>query len=560
MKERSESKIEIKGTILIAGGGAAERDMLGQMLCDQYRVLFAENDAAAFEMIRSDRYGVSLVILRLPLPEPDGYRLLEAIREDAELWHIPVIVLSSEKESEIRCLKMGAADFIGTPPTAPEVVCARVDRAIRLAEDSVILRESKRDEQTGLLNKKFFFEYGKRWDRYHHGIPMDAVVLDINRFHVLNELYGKEYGDGMLKKIVDTIREMTKSARGIACRSGSNGFYIYIPHVDDLKIRIGEYIRGLENTIGDHKLSVRIGIYKDEGKYLDIEQKFDRAKIACESLKNTYETAYAFYDDALRRKELYAERLKNDVEEALAKNEFRVMYQPQYDVSGKEPVIVGAEALIRWNHPEYGSVEPSEFIPLLENSGMIYKLDRYVWREAAQKVREWQDELGAELSVSVNVSRVDLYHPKIKEELDDILRQNGLSHDRLVLEVTESAYTDKQGGIIDQLKELQRAGYKIEMDDFGSGYSSLNMLTSMPLDAIKLDREFVKNICTDQKRKELVGSMIGIAKLLEAPRIAEGVETKEEMEILKALGCNVIQGYYFGKPLEPDELTARLIR
>jgi EAL domain-containing protein (putative c-di-GMP-specific phosphodiesterase class I) len=182
-----------------------------------------------------------------------------------------------------------------------------------------------------------------------------------------------------------------------------------------------------------------------------------------------------------------------------------------------------------------------------------------VWNYAAAQIRQWKTEYGVDIPVSVNVSRVDAFNPMLGKILSEITSRNGLENEKLLLEITESAYTDDSRQIIDTVIRLREQGYKIEMDDFGSGYSSLNMLTSLPIDALKLDMHFIRNICGNKKDCRLVGIMIEIARLLNVPVIAEGVETKEQMELLKELGCDIIQGYYFSKPLSAEDFSA-LIR
>jgi EAL domain-containing protein (putative c-di-GMP-specific phosphodiesterase class I) len=206
--------------------------------------------------------------------------------------------------------------------------------------------------------------------------------------------------------------------------------------------------------------------------------------------------------------------------------------------------------------PEYGMISPGQFIALFEENGLIQKLDRFVWNEVAKQIKRWKDTYGVDIPVSVNVSRIDMFNAHIAEILENITKQNDLDNTNLLLEITESAYTDDSAQIIETVNKLRGLGFRIEMDDFGSGYSSLNMLLSLPIDALKLDMTFIKKICENPKSARLVGIMIDIARLLEVPVIAEGVETKEQVEILKKLGCDIIQGYFFSKPLPPEEFEA----
>ncbi len=553
MQELLERKKGLHRKVLIVDDEFIEREMLGAMLNDLYEIGYAGNGREALDMIRSEKATLSLIILDLHMPELDGYSVLEAIRADNEMRRIPVIVLTSEKEAEVKSLQLGAADFITKPYEMPDVVRARVQHAIELAENTVIIHETERDELTGLFHKEFFFEYGKRLDMQNDNMPMDAMVIDINRFHIVNELYGREYGNDVLKKIGDGIHDLVKETGGLACRFDSNGFYIYIPHGHDLNKIISDGLDKINASLVDSNISIRMGVFEDDGNGLNMEQRFDRARLACNKLRHSYTTCFDFYNEELHSKELHEERLINDMEKALAEKQFKVFYQPKYNITGDKPVLSSAEALIRWFHPEFGMVSPGEFIPLFEDNGLIQKLDRFVWTEAASQIKRWNDEYGIYLPVSVNVSRVDIFNPMLGCILTDLVNINGFTPEKLLLEITESAYTDSSQEIIDTVKGLRNNGFKIEMDDFGSGYSSLNMLTSLPIDALKLDMKFIRNICENKKDSRLVEIMIQIARLLEVPVIAEGVETKEQMELLKSIGCDIIQGYYFSKPLPPEE-------
>ncbi len=560
MQELLKRNKGLRRKILIVDDEFIEREILGYMLSDQYEVFYADNGKAALEIIKKEKLTLSLVILDLHMPELDGYSLLKILRADSELRRIPAIVLTSEKGAEVKSLRLGAADFITKPYDIPEVIQARVQRSIELAEDSIIIHETERDELTGLFHKEFFFEYGKRLDIQNQNMPMDAIVADINRFHLVNELYGRNYGDEMLKKIGREIHQLVDKIGGLACRSDSNCFCVYLPHSDDLKEKLAAYIEKFDELIGDKKISVRVGVYLDDGNDLNMEQRFDRARLTCRKLRNSYSNCYDFYSDELHEKELHSERLINDMDTALAEKQFQVFYQPKYNITGDRPVLVSAEALIRWFHPELGRVNPGEFISLFEDNGLIQKLDTYVWNEAAAQVRKWKDKFDMYVPVSVNVSRVDIFDPKLPEILQDIIAKNELPIEKLLLEITESAYSDNSKQLIDTVQGLHENGFRIEMDDFGSGYSSLNMLTSLPIDALKLDMKFIRNMCANHKDCRLVGIMIDIARLLEVPVIAEGVETKEQLDILKKLGCDIIQGYYFSKPLPADEFEELIIK
>lgn len=262
----------------------------------------------------------------------------------------------------------------------------------------------------------------------------------------------------------------------------------------------------------------------------------------------------------MHERELFAQQLLEDFRTGLDREEFVVHYQPKFDIRQEEPILNSAEALVRWNHPELGMICPAFFIPLFEQNGLIRDLDYYVWRRVAGQLRRWKDKFGETVPVSVNVSRVDMYDTDLVTVLQDLLSEFDITASDLLLEITESAYTQDSGHIIENVKELRRAGFFIEMDDFGSGYSSLNMISSLPIDVMKLDMQFIKTAFRKQNDTRMLEAVIGIADSLFVPVIAEGVETKEQVTSLKAMGCDIVQGYYFSRPLPPEDYEEFLIK
>ncbi|MBR1752239.1 MAG: EAL domain-containing protein [Ruminococcus sp.] len=553
MPQEGRREKNIRRKVLVVDDEIINLRLLGFIVSRDYEVLYAEDGEMALELIRQHERTLSLILLDLLMPKMDGYQLLEIIKDDPTLKRIPVIVLTSEKSAEVRSLQLGACDFIAKPYDLPEVILARVHRSIELAEDNSIIGNAETDELTGLYTKPFFFEYCRRHDRYFHDIKMDAIVLNINRFHLINELEGRHYGDRLLRLIAEHITELIGDSSGLACRGDSDTFYIYSPHIESYERIIDEAERKLNASAGTSRVSIRVGIYQNVDMSLLIEQRFDRANIACSGQRMIYKTSYGYYDTELHEKELYNERLINEIDNALENGDFKVFYQPKYNIEGDKPRLSSAEALIRWFHPELGIISPGAFVPLFEGNGLIQKLDRYVWQQAAGQIKEWKDTYGRVIPVSVNVSRIDIYDPDLERVLLDIVRSNGLEPDEYLLEITESAYTDDSSQIVDKVSRLRAHGFRVEMDDFGSGYSSLNMLAALPIDALKLDMRFVKNIAHSGKDMKMVELMIEIAQFLGVPVIAEGVESQEQYELLKNAGCQIIQGYYFSKPIPPEE-------
>lgn len=550
---RNFHSVNGKRQILVVDDEAVNRELLGLMLSEDYDILYAEDGRQALELIRANAATLSLVLLDILMPELNGLELLTLLKQDQELAHLPVIVLTSEKSAEVRSLRLGASDFITKPYDLPEVIQARVRRTIELSEDTYIIQTTEHDELTGLYNKEYFYRYAEQFDRYHAAMAMDAVTLDINHFHLFNELYGRSFADEMLKTIADALRRALEGTGGIACRREADTFLLYAPHREEYDTMLSAILTALGE--GGHRPRLRLGVYPCADKGIDIELRFDRAKLAGDTVRNNYARSIAYYDNSLYEKELYSEKLIAGMDQALRARQFQVYYQPKYDIRGERPVLRSAEALIRWNHPLFGRISPGRFIPLFEENGLIQKLDLYVWREAARQVRRWREEYGTVIPVSVNVSRIDMYNPELLSIFRELMRSNQLSPGDYLLEITESAYAEDSERIIRTVEDLRALGFQVEMDDFGSGYSSLNMLSSLPIDVLKLDIKFLQDLPSDPKSVRMLELMLDIARYLSVPVIAEGVEREDQLALLKRLGCDMIQGYYFSRPVPPEEFA-----
>ncbi|MEA4912479.1 MAG: EAL domain-containing protein, partial [Oscillospiraceae bacterium] len=262
------------------------------------------------------------------------------------------------------------------------------------------------------------------------------------------------------------------------------------------------------------------------------------------------------YSEAMREKMLREQELTEDMEPALQSGQFEVWFQPQFDYQNGK--MSGAEALVRWNHPKRGLISPGEFISLFEKNGRIYELDKYVWEASCRQVSAWRDKNYAPLTVSVNVSRIDLYDPQLVDHLVSLVQSYALAPERLHLEITESAYMDNPEQLIDVVCRLHDAGFVVEMDDFGSGYSSLNTLKDVPVDVLKLDVKFLSASISDARSSSILGSVIRMASAIDLRVIAEGVEDVMHAQLLHELGCRFMQGYYFSKPLRPAEMEKML--
>jgi len=543
-----------KRLILVVDDEWINRELLGSILKNDYEVLFAADGTEALASIREHREVLSLVILDLMMPGMSGIELLTTMKSDPTLAPIPVIVITSDQAAEVKSLTLGANDFIPKPYPQPGVILARVRRTIELSEDRDIIQSTERDTLTGLYNREYFYRYAEQFDQYHKDTAMDAIVIDVVHFHMINERFGTSYGDEILRRIGGRVREMVLDSDGIVCRREADTFMVYCPHGSDYKAILENAAIGLAgDEVVNNRVRLRMGVYENADKTLSIERRFDRAQMAADTVRNSFTKVIGFYDHTLHEQELYDEQLIEDFQTAITEKQFRVFYQPKFDVRQAEPALASAEALVRWQHPTLGMISPGVFIPLFEDNGLIQTLDEYVWRTAAAQIRDWKERLGFAAPVSVNVSRVDMYDPRLVDTLQSILEENGLEPQELLLEITESAYTQDSEQIVDTVNRLRSLGFMIEMDDFGTGYSSLNMISSLPIDALKLDMQFIRNAFSETRDTHMLEVIVGIADYLSVPVIAEGVETEEQMLALKALGCDLVQGYFFSRPIPAEE-------
>ena len=422
-----------------------------------------------------------------------------------------------------------------------------------------LISEAEHDPLTKLYSHSFFIAYANRLYREHPEKPMDAIVMNIERFHTLNTLNGRDFGDEVLKALGAQINDFLHQNEGIAGRMEGDHFDLYCAHRDDYGALLARFQAPLNRMSRNSDIRMRMGVMPWQAGLAPAEM-FDRAWSACSMVRGDYKNHLMVYDDELRRRDLLNQSLQSDLGRALEEHALEVFYQPKFEIRSESPRLSSAEALVRWRHPELGMISPADFVPLFERSGQIGAVDRYVWAEAARQIAEWRDRWGVTLPVSVNLSRVDVFNPDLSEILDGIVAQYGLDRVDLKLEVTESAYTENADHLIRVIGGLREKGYQIEMDDFGSGYSSLNMLSSMPIDVLKMDMAFIRNIERNERDFRLVELIIDIARYLKVPVVAEGVETENQLRLLKNAGCDLVQGYYISPPLNAADFEQKILK
>ena len=556
----SDGKLLLRRMLLVVDDQKVNRELLGMILGDEFDLIYACNGKEAIEQVLLHRDTLSAVLLDLVMPVMDGFEVMDAMKADKDLARIPILVLTADNTAELEALGRGASSFIPKPFESNEIILARVRSFVELAEGRRLIRAAERDPVTGIYTRQFFFSYAEQIEKYHPDWGMEAVVIRIGRYRLLGELYGQEFLDRLSVSLSSYLREDARRGEGICARPSADTFYLFVrkgilrqEEID----RIREELKGLREHL-DIRLGA--GLCSIGSDQMDLIHRFDCAAAACRMQMEDRTCSLVIYDSRMHESELYRQKLINDLPRAIAEHELKVYYQPKYDITGEEPVLRAAEALVRWEHPELGRIPPGDFIPLFESNGLVRGVDQFVWEEAARQLRKWKDQYQISLSVSVNVSSVDIHIPGLEAKVTDLIGKYDLQPQDLHLELTETAYMENADLMLEVTKSLRKMGFIVEMDDFGSGYSSLNMLSRLPVDVLKMDMLFVRRLVEENTREyQFIEIVHDIARTLDVPMIAEGVETKEQLMLLKKIGCEYIQGYYFSPPV-PAEKFEELIR
>jgi diguanylate cyclase (GGDEF)-like protein len=407
------------------------------------------------------------------------------------------------------------------------------------------------DKLTGLWNRDYFFEMVEKVLGDNPDTTFLMLASDIAQFKLFNEILGIRAGSELLLSFSEAYRKVRK-ANWVFSRFEEDRFALLIPKEDYNEKRFLDYCHKVyEQSHFSLEVHNFIGVYEIVNPRLKPEFMYNRAFLALESIRGNLQKEVAYYDEKIRARRL-AERLTVDeLEHALKDEEFVIYIQPQIDSRNNH--VIGGETLVRWISPKRGMVPPSEFVPMFEKNGMITKMDYHVWELACRQLAKWKAEGKEDRSLSINISAKNFYLNDLYERITGLVERYGVDPQRLKLEITETAFVldvKKQMALV---KRLQQYGFLVEMDDFGSGYSSLNSLKDISIDILKLDMKFFEESETPRRSEKIIASMVGLANSLAIPVIAEGVEKKEQIDFLNQVGCHVVQGYYFSKPMSVEQ-------
>lgn len=536
--------------ILVVDDSSINRQILCKILSDDYDILQAENGEKALTLL--EQYGgrIAVILLDIAMPVMNGYEFLDAVAALPKFSGIPIIVMTQHEgeETELAALTLGASDFL-TKPYRPTIIRQRIANMIKLRETASVVNAVERDPLTGIYNKNEFYRRAEQMLTREPQRNFYILSADVERFKLVNDLFGTDEGDKLLKYIAKLL-QMSVSEEGLCGKSSGDIFFAIFPEdrYEDPERCIFEF---MSNSVRDYplniSLSLKCGIYRVRSRGVPVSVMCDRAKLAADSIKGKYDIDFAYYEESLRDLLLTEQQIINDMKAALRNREFVVYFQPIYNLTTQR--MAGAEALVRWQHPQKGLISPGQFIPLFEKNGFITDLDIYVWDTTCRAIREWINNGYHVVPIAVNVSRMDIYDPGLPDILLGILNKYELTPQHINLEITETAYTENPVQLVRAVRALNELGFIIEMDDFGSGYSSLNMLSELPLDMLKIDMQFLHSHTQENRKGNILNFIISLAKWLGLSVVAEGIETYAQMAFLHSMGCNFGQGYYFSQPL-----------
>ncbi|MBC3797698.1 GGDEF and EAL domain-containing protein [Acetobacterium tundrae] len=456
--------------------------------------------------------------------------------------------------------KITQRDSKGKPVMISGIV---FDITARKEEELALKKENESiyiDDLTKSTNKRTFKEKAEKL-RKDKSQKYAFIVMDIDNFKLINDIFGYSGGDSLLIHIANTLFVHIKENE-VYGRITGDKFYLFLSYAakSQLESRIKKITDDILIFKFDSNTSFNIvvvsGIYVIEDSSITIDMISDRASLAAKMIKGGYASACSFYNDAIRNQILNDNEIENEMHEGLENKDFKVFLQPKFNV--KTEKIVGAEALIRWHHPRKGIIHPNSFIPLFEKNGFVTEIDMFVFEEICKMQKAWKAEGRKPLIISVNMSRLHLNNPAFVANLTAISEKYDVRPEVMELELTESTFSGNMGIVLDVTRKLHNIGFRLSIDDFGSAYSSFNMLKDIFIDVVKIDREFFNETTSTIRGKTIVKSIVKMAKDLEIEIVAEGIETMEQVDFLCEIGCDLAQGFYYAKPMPISDFIVLL--
>lgn len=520
---------------------------LADILRPNYKTCVCADDKQLLEAYTQNSSSVALVMVDIAGISGNLKKILSRIVGLVAHSNVPIMMVVPQitVEKEEKYMEMGVTDFI-VRPIHPDVIRKRVENCIRLSESTDLLEQFQRDELTGLYEKKAFSRYAAMQIAEHPDEEYQIITSDIEDFKAINERYGWEKCSEILRELSSLLSSQLPGCL-LGARIGGDIFVFLLKKTECAELdNVLANIRLWEQEMG---VVVKLGI-TDFNEEVSVTVNCDHARTAMNSIKGVYGAQLAVYDKKFQEAVLRKRRLLNDAHHALMAEEFHMRYQPK--LSLKTMSLSGAEANVRWIHEELGHIPPSEFISLFESNGFIMELDLYICRQICRDIRRWLDRKKSVVPVSINLSRRDFEQKDLVKQLCDIVDEYNVPREFIHFEITESAYASQPERVIIAVKGLHEEGFQIELDDFGSGYSSLEAVSQLELNYLKLDKSLIDGMDTE-KGVLVLASALNLAKSMGLRTIAEGVENEEQLHRLSEMSCEFIQGYYYARPLPRDD-------
>lgn len=402
------------------------------------------------------------------------------------------------------------------------------------------------DSLTKAYNRYGFYKNAQKLIKEHTDTEYCLILSDIKSFKLINEIYGENIADKILIDEVNIIRQKMKG-NSVLGRLNGDIIAMVIPKEYLSEKEFSDMIKLLSDRYSNKnfRLHIYLGVYYIKDVNETIRQMVDKVSLVIMKSKGNMSNYILYYDENSYRNDIFKQQLIGEFETALNENQFCMYLQPQTDKDGK---MLGAEALIRWNHPNMGLIMPGAFIECFEDAGLIYRLDNYIWEEAAKQLKIWKDS-GYNYYISVNISAKDFYHIDVYQTFKNLVSKYGIDTDKLHIEITETALSEDKQAAHKTIERLHDEGFIIEIDDFGSGYSSFNFLKDVCADVIKIDRVFLKKSSHEERGEQILRSIISLSHDIGMDVITEGVENVDQLSMLAKMNCDWFQGYYFSKPI-----------
>ncbi|RMF70218.1 MAG: EAL domain-containing protein [Calditrichaeota bacterium] len=556
--------------LLLEEQQSAEQSVQAFLAGEQGVCLETREVVAVDEHAHDGRFDV--ILLDLNFDSDTKIEVFDAVRSTYP--GVPVVVLTAQADeaSGIKAVQLGAQDFLIKGETDRKLLLRAIRYAIERNQLLEQLQESRRlgrhlayyDGLTDLPNRLLF------QDRLHQAVAqarrfdqdVALLFLDLDGFKRINDTLGHSVGDLLLKAVAKRLTEHIREVDTIA-RVGGDEFTIILLGIHGVgdAAQVAQKILEIVSRpfrVEEHELyitaSIGISLYPYDGE--EIDGMLKKAEIAMYRAKAHGKSRYEVYKLSMDAQFAQYLTLEGNLRKAIERNQLTAYYQPQVDLRSGE--ICGVEALVRWQHPEFGLIQPRSFVPLAEETGLIVQVDEWVLRHAAAQMRRWHEEGFSELRLAVNLSARQFHDKRLPHLIENILRETGLAVEHLCLEITESHFMQNGDGTIEMLDTLKQMGMQLSVDDFGTGYSSLNYLKRFPVDILKIARTFVKGIPIDRDDTAISTAIVVLAQSMNLTVVAEGVETRKQLDYLRRLQCDEIQGFYFSRPV-PAEMMSEML-